>query len=107
MITYWPDYCKSFRCKGSGCIHTCCAGWVIGIDEDSLERFKKDPEVADKISDGCFALREDGDFTMNSKTILKLVLAWSARKRADWFLAQRMVLNWLLMTARKWIFPIT
>jgi len=60
MITYWPDYCKSFRCKGSGCIHTCCAGWVIGIDEDSLERFKKDPEVADKISDGCFTLREDG-----------------------------------------------
>lgn len=60
MTTYWPDYCRDFRCKGSGCVHTCCAGWVIGIDEKSLERFGKDPDVADKISDGCFVLREDG-----------------------------------------------
>jgi lysine-N-methylase len=60
MTTYWPDYCRDFRCKGSGCIHTCCAGWIIGIDEDSLKRFEKDPDVADKISDGCFVMREDG-----------------------------------------------
>lgn len=60
MITYWPDYCRSFHCKGSACIHTCCAGWVIGIDETSLERFMKDPEVSDKIREGCFVLGEDG-----------------------------------------------
>ena len=60
MITYWPDYCREFRCKGSSCIHTCCAGWVIGIDENSLERFSKAPDVADKIRNGCFILREDG-----------------------------------------------
>lgn len=60
MTTYWPDYCQSFRCKGSSCLHTCCAGWVIGIDADSLVRFKKDPGVAGKIKDGCFVLKEDG-----------------------------------------------
>ena len=60
MITYWPDYCRNFRCKGSDCVHTCCAGWVIGIDGKSLERFAEDPEVAGKISDGCFVLRDDG-----------------------------------------------
>lgn len=60
MITYWPDYCHAFRCKGAECVHTCCAGWVIGIDADSLKRFEKDPEVSGKIKDGCFVLRADG-----------------------------------------------
>lgn len=60
MNTYWPDYCRDFRCKAGSCVHTCCAGWIIGIDETSLERFKKDPGVSDKIKDGCFVLREDG-----------------------------------------------
>ncbi len=60
MNTYWPDYCRDFRCKAGSCVHTCCAGWVIGIDETSLERFKKDPDVSCRIKDGCFVLREDG-----------------------------------------------
>ncbi len=60
MNTFWPDYCQNFRCKGSECLHTCCAGWVIGIDETSLERFSKDPDAADKIQDGCFVLKDDG-----------------------------------------------
>ena len=60
MTTYWPDYCRKFQCRAGECLHTCCAGWVIGIDAKSLERFRSDPEVADKISDGCFILREDG-----------------------------------------------
>ena len=60
MTTYWPDYCRDFRCKADKCVHTCCAGWVIGVDPDSLERFGKDQDVACKIEDGCFVLREDG-----------------------------------------------
>lgn len=60
MRTFWPDYYRNFSCKAGECSHTCCAGWVIGIDPESLERFKKDPDVASKIQDGCFVLREDG-----------------------------------------------
>lgn len=60
MNTYWPDYCQQFRCKADRCLHTCCAGWAICIDEVSLARFEKDPEVAGKISDGCFTLKDDG-----------------------------------------------
>ncbi len=60
MITYWPSYYRDFKCKAGECHHTCCAGWVIGIDECSLKRFEKDPDVKSKISDGCFVLREDG-----------------------------------------------
>ncbi len=60
MTIYWPNYYKDFACKAGACLHTCCAGWVIGIDEKSLERFGKDPEVSRTISDGCFVLKEDG-----------------------------------------------
>ena len=60
MKIYRPDYCKDFVCKAAECTHTCCAGWVIGIDGDSLARFMKDPDVKDKIEDGCFVLRDDG-----------------------------------------------
>ena len=60
MTVFWPKYYKKFQCKAGECLHTCCAGWVIGIDKDSLARFKADPDVACKIKDGCFVLEEDG-----------------------------------------------
>lgn len=60
MSVFRPDYCKDFHCKADKCLHTCCAGWIIGIDEHSLERFAKDPAVSSRIKDGSFVLREDG-----------------------------------------------
>lgn len=60
MITFWPDYCKDFHCKADKCQHTCCAGWVISIDEESLNRFNEDPEISSEIKDGCFVLRDNG-----------------------------------------------
>ena len=59
MKTYWPDYYKDFRCKADRCLHTCCAGWTICIDDDSLTRFNKESEISSKIEDGSFILKED------------------------------------------------
>ncbi|MBR5358654.1 MAG: flagellin lysine-N-methylase [Clostridiales bacterium] len=58
MKTYWPDYYKDFRCKADRCLHTCCASWTICIDDDSLARFNKEPEISSKIEDGSFILKE-------------------------------------------------
>lgn len=60
VTIYWPDYYKEFRCKADKCIHTCCAGWLVGIDEKSLERFEKEPDIKNRISDGCFIMDKDG-----------------------------------------------
>lgn len=60
VTIYWPNYYKDFKCKAGNCLHTCCAGWVIGIDEKSLKRFEGEPEVASRISDGCFVLKDNG-----------------------------------------------
>lgn len=34
-----PDYYDDFRCIADKCRHSCCVGWEIEIDPDSLERF--------------------------------------------------------------------
>ena len=41
MIYTRPDYFNEFRCTADKCKDTCCAGWQIVIDEESLEKYKK------------------------------------------------------------------
>lgn len=41
MIYTRPDYFNEFKCTADKCKDTCCAGWQIVIDEDSLEKYKK------------------------------------------------------------------
>ena len=38
-----PDYYASFRCIADQCRHSCCIGWEIDIDEDSLARYHSLP----------------------------------------------------------------
>lgn len=72
MKTIVPDYYKEFKCIAGQCRHTCCRGWEVEIDEESLLRFEKIPDIADKIEtdedvhfklladEVCPFLREDG-----------------------------------------------
>lgn len=34
-----PEYYDTFQCAAGQCPDTCCAGWQIAIDEDSLEKY--------------------------------------------------------------------
>lgn len=43
MNIYVPEYYPEFRCVASECRHTCCAGWEIDIDEESLARYDRLP----------------------------------------------------------------
>ena len=44
-----PDYYKDFKCIADKCRHSCCQGWEIEIDEESLKRFEQHPDIACKI----------------------------------------------------------
>ena len=56
MKTIVPDYYPQFRCIAGDCKHSCCIGWEIDIDEDTLERYKTiDGEMGHR-------LRESIDF---------------------------------------------
>ncbi len=41
MRTYAPDYYGEFRCIADKCQHTCCVGWEIDIDDESLARYRQ------------------------------------------------------------------
>lgn len=41
MLYTYPHYYKKFRCIGSECPDTCCAGWAIMIDDKSLKQYRQ------------------------------------------------------------------
>ena len=40
MKEFAPNYYTSFSCIADRCRHSCCVGWEIDIDEDSLEYYR-------------------------------------------------------------------
>ncbi len=69
MINRYLGDFHEFRCIADQCPATCCSGWAVEIDEDSLKRYRlraRKPE--DKLldscvdwSEGCFKLQKNGD----------------------------------------------
>lgn len=63
----YPDYYDKFTCIADKCPDTCCAGWQIVVDVDSLERYRKEggPYAASlqkgvAYKKGVFRQRKDG-----------------------------------------------
>lgn len=46
-----PDYYKDFHCIADKCRHTCCEGWEVDIDEESLARFRACEDIAAHIDE--------------------------------------------------------
>lgn len=42
MLYIKPDYFAEFTCVAGACEATCCAGWQIVVDEESLARYKEE-----------------------------------------------------------------
>ena len=40
MKTVVPHYYKNFKCIADKCRHSCCVGWEIDIDDDTLEKYR-------------------------------------------------------------------
>lgn len=72
MKVYYPSYYKEFKCIAEKCRHSCCVGWEIFVDDETLEKYKSLPdgnEILCHINDGeinlsesrrCPFLRQDG-----------------------------------------------
>lgn len=41
MKYLYPDFYDEFKCKADRCRHSCCLGWEIDIDEDSLNYYNR------------------------------------------------------------------
>ncbi len=48
-----PDFYDEFICKASDCTDTCCAGWEIDVDADTLEMYRNvKSDFSDKLTAG-------------------------------------------------------
>ena len=45
MFYVKPNYYNKFKCTADKCEATCCAGWQIVIDEESLTRYHNEPDI--------------------------------------------------------------
>ena len=41
MKLYAPKYYQNFKCIADRCEHSCCVGWEIGVDGETLERYAR------------------------------------------------------------------
>lgn len=41
MKLYAPAYYKNFKCIADKCEHSCCVGWEIDIDKDTLDKYQR------------------------------------------------------------------
>ena len=41
MKLFAPTYYKTFKCIAEKCEHSCCIGWEIDIDENTLQKYQK------------------------------------------------------------------
>ena len=39
MTVFFPSYYKEFKCIADKCRHSCCVGWEIGVDGDTMQRY--------------------------------------------------------------------
>ncbi len=56
-----PSYFKNFRCIADKCPDTCCAGWDIVVDEESLEKYNSMQSAYGKKIRSLLTVDGDGD----------------------------------------------
>ena len=50
MLSVRPDFYDDFHCLASACRHSCCVGWEIDVDEDTLQYYQSIPgELGDEL----------------------------------------------------------
>lgn len=61
MKNTYPDYYKKFSCIADKCTDTCCAGWDVVIDGESLEKYNALSTPYGKKIRSLITVDEDGD----------------------------------------------
>ncbi|MBQ8447343.1 MAG: flagellin lysine-N-methylase [Clostridia bacterium] len=84
MKTYAPNYYKDFRCIAGECRHSCCIGWDVYIDNDTLCKYEKmggklgglvRAHLCEKEDGICFEMRENGHCPfLNERGLCDIIL---------------------------------
>lgn len=60
-----PKYMLTFKCIGSACTDTCCAGWDINIDEDTYKKYTNCTGKLKELVQGKFRQNKNSDDYLN------------------------------------------
>lgn len=83
MLIRKPSYYDSFHCIASACTDTCCAGWEIGVDEETAARYRRlDGAMGRRIKENtvetedglCFVLQGERCPFLNRQNLCDLIL---------------------------------
>ncbi|MBQ2686291.1 MAG: flagellin lysine-N-methylase [Clostridia bacterium] len=56
----FPSYYSKFKCIADKCRHSCCIGWEIGVDDDTLAYYRSlDGKIGKKICE-CIKIEDNG-----------------------------------------------
>ena len=55
-----PDFYSRFRCRAAACRHSCCKGWEIDIDENTLDLYRSLSGIWKEKMDGAIFCDESG-----------------------------------------------
>jgi lysine-N-methylase len=68
MSTWVPDFYPAFRCRAAACLHSCCRGWEIDVDEESAAYYRQLPgELGDALRAALFADEEGWHFCLDGE----------------------------------------
>ncbi len=83
-MTVYPDYYPHFRCIAGACRHSCCIGWEIDIDPETLARYRSLTGPLGERLEACISRDEPPHFLLgegercpflNSDGLCDLILA--------------------------------
>lgn len=85
-----PSYYDKFKCIGADCPDTCCRGWQIMIDEETMQHYQKmQGSLGESIRAGldveqsCFKQKANGDCHFLREDGLCQIF-WTSQKEEDW-----------------------
>ena len=65
MPIFAPSYYPKFKCIADRCTHSCCVGWEIDVDPDTLEKYQALPgETGERIRAGILLEAEGAHFSL-------------------------------------------
>ena len=62
MHAYTPEYVKDFKCIADRCRHSCCEGWAIGVDTDTVARHRASEHPVSRELISSLTTEEDGAY---------------------------------------------
>ena len=59
-MTFLPEFYTAFACRAGSCRHSCCRGWEIDVDEDTLDFYRNVPGALGERIRAAVAQDEEG-----------------------------------------------